>query len=549
VATASKSLRRTQRVSQRSSTQNVSAVDQREDKKAFVRFTGLIALLMLAWIVMTPMAGGPDEQHHLVRSAAVVRGQVTATAPVEGAVPEYRLPAWLAIDVDCFKLQPDVPASCAPALIDSETRIGIVSTAREYPIWGHILPGLPSLVTSGSSAVYLARILDAAIPVLLMGAALTIARRSRLQLAGILMALTPMAWFSIAVVNPSGLVLAGALGIWVGLIWERQHQWAPWLMAAGWAAAILPRRDGIIWVAAILMVFVIHQRVSLKDWFLGLARGPQIVMGVSTLLALGGAALSGNRISLTGLVVPVVVAVIELARWLWVRAEESDAVTGIRIAIGALMVVGSVAGAVVVFLVRPGGPDTHLASRIFGQTGLNIVEAIGVLGWLDAPVPLTMVMLYLLGIGALVTLTILCKDHRTLVTVGAILAVAIAASWVLELYSGNVTSTYWQGRYYLGLLMGIPLLLARVPGAHAAKFHGLNLMPIAAVLGGISLYLLNGAFWATGRRFGVGINGSLKPWTWDTYGSALAPGDAGLGVLVLAGALGFQLWRRSHATV
>ena len=494
---------------------------------------------------MTPMAGGPDEQHHLVRSAAVVRGQITATAPVEGAVPEYRLPAWLAIDVDCFKLQPDVPASCASGLIDSDTRIGIVTTAREYPIWGHILPGLPSLVTSGSSAVYLARILDAAIPIALIGAALTIARRSRMQLAGVMLAITPMMWFSIAVVNPSGLALAGALALWVGVIWNRQHVWAPWLLAAGWAAALLPRRDGIIWVAAILMIFLTYRSISLKQWWASLARGPQILIAVSTGLALGGAALSGNRISLTGLVVPVVVGIIELARWAWDRVGDKDAVTALRTGILAALSAGSVAAAVVVFLVRPGGPDTHLASRIFGQTGANLVEAIGVLGWLDAPVPMTLVMLYLLGLGGLVMMAILLGEHRRLLAVGAILSFAIVASWVLELYSGNVTSTYWQGRYYLGLLIGIPLLLAGAPGAHAARLHGVNLTAMAAVLTGISLYVMNGAFWATGRRFGVGINGSLKPWTWDSYGSVFAPGDLGLGVLVLAGVLSVQLWRRS----
>jgi hypothetical protein len=158
---------------------------------------------------------------------------------------------------------------------------------------------------------------------------------------------------------------------------------------------------------------------------------------------------------------------------------------------------------------------------------------------------MTLVMLYLLGLGGLVMMAILLGEHRRLLAVGAILSFAIVASWVLELYSGNVTSTYWQGRYYLGLLIGIPLLLAGAPGAHAARLHGVNLTAMAAVLTGISLYVMNGAFWATGRRFGVGINGSLKPWTWDSYGSVFAPGDLGLGVLVLAGVLSVQLWRRS----
>jgi hypothetical protein len=502
----------------------------------------MVALLMLAWILMTPMGGGADENHHLVRSASVVRGQFAATVPVEGGTPVYSVPAWLSIDVDCFKLQPDVPASCAPGLFDSSVRVNVISPAREYPIWGHILAGLPSLVTSGTSAVYLGRILDAAIPAALIALSLTVVRRSRMHVAAVLLAVTPMAWFMIATVNPSGLALGGALAMWVGLIWQQRHVLAPWLLAVGWAAAILPRRDGIIWVAAILMISLIYRSVSLATWFTSLARGPQITIAASTVLALGGAALSGNRIALTGLIVPVAVAAAELARWAFDRAESTVA----RALIPTAVAVAGVVGAIVVFLLRPGGPDTHLASRIFGQTGLNLYEAVGILGWLDAPVPLTMVMLFLIAIGALVTMAVLFGQHRTLLAAGGILMLAIVASWVLEMYSGNTSSTYWQGRYYLGLLMGIPLLLAGAPREHEARYPGLNLAAVAVAIGGIATYVMVGTFWATGRRFGVGVNGSLKPWAWDTYGSAFAPGDLGLGVTVVAGILGVQLWRLSR---
>jgi hypothetical protein len=519
-----------------------SAPSSQQERRALIRFGGFITLLVLGWILMTPMGGGADENHHLVRSAAVVRGQITPTEVAPGRPSLYQVPAWLWIDVDCFKLQPEEPASCAFAIGDADATIGVPSPARQYPIWGHILPGLPTLVTGGTAAVYLARIFDAAIPVALFAVALTIMRRSRIHLAATLLAVTPMAWFMIATVNPSGLVLAGALAMWVGLIFQRHHAWAPWLLAAGWAATILPRRDGIIWVAAILMVYLVYRSTSLIAWFTSLARGPQITIAVSTVLALGGAAISGNRIALTGLVVPVVVAAIEVARWAFDRAES----TAVRVLIPVAVAVAGVVGALVVFLVRPGGPDTHLASRIISQTGLNLYEAVGVLGWLDAPVPLTIVMLVMIALGLLIALAVLFGEYRTLIAVGGILLLAIAASWVLELYSGNRTSTYWQGRYYLGFLMGIPLLLAGVPGRHVARFPGLQMSSIAIAIGGIASYAMVGAFWATGRRFGVGVSGSLKPWTWDSYGSAFGPGDLGLFVTVVAGAFGVQLWRLSR---
>ena len=48
---------------------------------------------------------------------------------------------------------------------------------------------------------------------------------------------------------------------------------------------------------------------------------------------------------------------------------------------------------------------------------------------------------------------------------GRLLLSAVATSWLFELFQGNTTGTYWQGRYSLPLLVGVPLLLglARIP--------------------------------------------------------------------------------------
>lgn len=110
-------------------------------------------------------------------------------------------------------------------------------------------------------------------------------------------------------------------------------------------------------------------------------------------------------------------------------------------------------------------------------------------------------------------------------------------SWVFELFQGNTTGTYWQGRYSLPLLAGIPLLLAGadVPAGVAWR--------VAFCAGGAALAVINVAGWAAARRWGVGTDGSLTPWRWDTVHSPLPP-IVVLGFLAaLSLGLAWALWR------
>ena len=43
-----------------------------------------------------------------------------------------------------------------------------------------------------------------------------------------------------------------------------------------------------------------------------------------------------------------------------------------------------------------------------------------------------------------------------------VLGAGIFTSWVLTMLQNDETGTYWQGRYYLPLLVGIPIVLASV---------------------------------------------------------------------------------------
>jgi hypothetical protein len=128
-----------------------------------------------------------------------------------------------------------------------------------------------------------------------------------------------------------------------------------------------------------------------------------------------------------------------------------------------------------------------------------------VLGWLDAPLPWLVVAGWVGTVGVL-TAGALATEWRRPLAALTVLAVAVVTSWVFELLHGNSTGRYWQGRYSLPLLVGIPILLAA-----AVRSRSLVRAVVAT-----AMLLLNAALWASARRWGVGLQGSLLPWDWDT---------------------------------
>jgi hypothetical protein len=505
--------------------------------------------MALSWIVATPPSGGPDEPDHITRSAALVRGQLDGGELGPSGRPTYTLPAWVgAPEPGCFAQQPYTPATCST----SQTRPGgeevqIETRSGDYPIWGHLLPGLGTVLPS-SMAGWAARVLDAVPAVLLLGLAFLIrARRGWLAAGGTLLAITPMAWFSVAVVNPSGLVVAGGVALWVGLGALRdQRSLHRWLTAAAWAALVLPRRDGLIWAVLILSIVVLVDQVGFRDTWRRLGVGPQILVVVSTLATMAWASRSDTASAGALLLVPIVPVLVAGARRVWL----SPALVGVIVR-SAAVVIAAMTGLVVAFLImdrRPSGYDGSVLLIVIGRTGLHLREAIGVLGWLDTPLPETMVMLWILGLGVLVGAALMADARALLWGSAATLAVAVTASWVLEMGQGDPSGTYWQGRYYLPLLAGIPLLLTQsndTNGVRPQTCHlaGFARMGKATML--IALVVLNVALAAAMRRWGVGIAGSLSPFAWNTYNTPMPP------VLILVMHIGASvgLWLQVSKTV
>ena len=470
--------------------------------------TGVILLALVGgivacWVLLMPPGAGPDEHSHLVRAGAVIRGDW-------GDSGAYVLPdTYRAPEPSCYAFDPTISARCASTPIRTGTEVSLVSRATDYPIWSHAVYGMASLAP-GLTPLWWARAVGAAFTAGVVTWALRTAIGSRpLAATAVLVGLTPMAWSVFATINPSSFVTAGAVALWVGLLGRARPAINQSLVAVGWAALALPRRDGLIWAVVTLAIALAATDRSAIEWWRSLGVPVRTVIGISTLATIIWGATSDARTSQMIVLAPLLIVATEAGRWWWERPDNTLRARYLGLAGGSI--IGAVALALLLSR-RPGGWDTNVAVDVMAQTDDNLVEAIGVLGWLDTPVPWFAVFLWLILVGVLIGVALL-SGLRTVVWAGVLAVTTVATSWVFELYQGNNSATYWQGRYSIPLLIGIPMLLTldteRIAGAAAGFLRRVDVM-----VGGGALLILNIAAWAAARRFGVGTRGSHLPWRW-----------------------------------
>lgn len=475
----------------------------------------LVGGIVLSWLLIVPPGAQPDEHSHLVRAGALVLRADT----VDGM---YVLPdRYVMTDPGCYAFDPFTPATCAEPLEHTGRDLLVITRADDYPPGGHGLTGVATLLP-GLDPVWWARLIAGAVATAFVSAAVVLAlRRSRLLGGALLLALTPMAWSSLPSANPSTYAIAGATALWVALLTtdlrDRLPTGTAWLIAAGWTSLVVSRRDGLVWACLIALGIALFRRFALLDLARRSPIGPLALAGAATLVTLVWGVTSESRTSQLVVVAPIVLVATELVRW------KADAVPPearwwlVAIGVGA----GLVAWPVLVST-RSNGWDTDLVVTIVNQTDDNLVEAIGRLGWLDAPIPAFAVYAWLLAIGGAIGYALIA-NVRGLVAAAMLVFVAALSSWTFELLQNNESGTYWQGRYSLPLLIGLPLLLvtrSSDPGQHgdrpadaSVRRFDARLAVWATITG---LVVLNLGAWAAARRWGVGLDGTYLPWRWDT---------------------------------
>ena len=474
---------------------------------------GLVALHTI-WSVSIPLMASPDEPSHVVRAAAVARGQWSGelgAAPTDGSAPGAATMVQLPSDYsqaiklpNCFAFNPDQSASCQRPLSPPDGSTTSVETfAGQYPPLYYALVGWPSRFLSTESSIYAMRIVSGFIASALLVWGFARLRSSTLPAAATwatLVAVTPMTLFIGATVNPEALEISSAVAFW-----------------------------------AVCLVLVASEGVP--------SRGTVVQAVVA------GALLVNTRTS--GPIWAIAIVVIALIAAPKGRARALWAVRSMRWAVAAAVAAGLAATA---WVATHGGVVSgnhqfpqygnplRVVRAVLSLTNAYTLQMIGDFGWLDAPSPPLTTALWLVAAGALLLVTLAAPlDRRVRAAFMLAALVVVGAPVALQIPTAVDTGIIWQGRYTLPVAVGVPMLAAVGLTFTRGPLHELVRRMARWIVPALAIAHV-AAFWWAMRRYSVGLNGrflTLSP-AWSSplgYLSAVA-----LYALVIA-AVAAVAWR------
>jgi hypothetical protein len=485
----------------------------RERRAWWVSFS-IVAALGALWALGTPPTASPDEETHVIRAAAVARGELvgrpltssqrdqffarvgsggweggsTVTPYHSVTVPEvYDRPNW-----SCYLKHPERSAACLD--FSGPQRDASVVTNNWYPPAYYAWVGLVArLGPAGAGAVYVMRLAAVVIAAALLASAVASLRRvgdTPLVNLGLLAAVTPTVLYLAGSVHASGLEIAAGLALWVSgavLVSEARGSISGrvdrrLVARAGIAASVivLSRQLGPLWAGLILLVLA------------GLA-GRQ-----------GLRALRSSRAVWAWSVVVTVCLITTVAWIVGVGALDKD------------KYLGTPTNESVSELVRGAIGDSFFFFR----------EMIGIFGWNDLPAPTLTLVVWAAVLGGLSALAVAFGRRRETV---ALLIVAVLAA-VLPVAFIVVQSDYgaWFGRYTMPFAVGVPVLAGlalREPALRGARRVAVLLAGGALAAGHVLAYA------HVLRRYTVGTNGTVWFWTNPRWSPPVPP------LLLLLGAV------------
>lgn len=428
---------------------------------------------MAVWAVASPMSSIPDEPAHIIRAAAVVDGQVITEAfPDNPAFAGVTVPQYVAWTnaLTCFAFQPEVTADCAPTVQGDpdEPVLTATSAALNSPVF-YAIVGTPSLVLSGDAALYGMRLMNALVTALLFGvAAMQLSRipGTRWASLGLIIGVTPMVAYLAGSVNPNAWEATGTAALFATLLAaltgdasRRERIEQVGLVAVSTALLLNTRSIAFLWVVLVVVaVLVIAGRQRIAHAF-------------------------GHREAWWAVVAAALVALPSLA-WFFVLPDYDE-------------------GAIPVATVSAAGALILMVTSAFEQaTGL-----IGVLGWLDTPLPaISLAFATTVIIGMLAAALVAGRGRRRILAALTGLSVLVVPAIVQTAIAPEL-GIIWQGRYSLALLV-LALLCAgaaidaRWRGGH----HDLARSTVVVTL--VLLAIAHLAAFAQGlRRYSVGLSG------------------------------------------
>ncbi len=442
-----------------------------------------VGLMLGAWSFATPLGAAPDEPSQIIQAAAIVRGQFDQPEQNTASGPEanVQVPEWVAEVAylpDCFAFRPQTSAGCAPRLDRSSVSTMASTQFSHYPPLYYVIVGLPSLFQVGAPAVYAMRLtgdlLDAALVALGIYLILRYHPR-RMLLIGVLIALSPMALFIMAVVNSSGLEIAAGFATWCAGLCVIEYPVVPRALA--------------VWTSIAAAMLILARPTSPAD---------ALIIGVVLMTLVGWRGL-GRRLNRS-------------LRPIWIPVAAATATAGIFLLVDGRPGLLGVRASHSATLLSNMATTWHL-------TGLRLRQTIGDFGWLDTPVPTTVVIVWTSALAGLsvVALTLSARCRRALPVLAAFI---LAMPLVFESPQINTVGPFWQGRYWLPVVVGFPLVASSFEGrADRHRLRGARVRwtgaSVALALGTVLIVAQIASFEQALRRYQTGLGadaGALNRW-------------------------------------
>jgi hypothetical protein len=177
------------------------------------------------WALASPISSIPDEPAHIVKAAAVVRGELVGAQTGDGGpLLAVQVPRYIehTNQITCFVRNLVATPKCSPAIPGDPTEIvsGLTTAGLYNPVY-YAAVGWPSLLTSGFKAVYGMRLVSALLTTIFLAlafSALSRLPRNKWAIITLAAAVTPMTLFLSGSVNPNSLEYATTAAIVANLL-------------------------------------------------------------------------------------------------------------------------------------------------------------------------------------------------------------------------------------------------------------------------------------------------------------------------------------------
>ena len=475
-------------------------------------------LICAAWVFASPYDGAPDEVRHLIRAAGVVKGQIFArpaikpglgnagayqTVPrglVRGKAPTSRYNY-------CYHWLPARSAACAPVPGGGKAPTTVITGAGRYNPVYYAAVGEPLVLWPDWTGILLARLISAALCAAFLASAWLSClewRRSRLLIAGLLVAATP-AFFELAgAVNPNSPEIAAGISLVAAAIPLLLDGGATY--AQGWT-----RRTAVAAIA-------IGQFRSM---------GPELIAGLLVVLLLSPQRAQFRQLWKRHSV-----------RW-WSAGVLASCVLGVTwTIISGVGDIGNIAHSK-----YTAGLILRTEFEFNGRLLRVVEQMIDGFSYYDTKPPHLILAVWAIAICFLLATAFAWGTLLDRWRLGALIAGTLAIPVLFEVAAANTFGLSFQGRYILPLAVGTPMLAAFIIGSSGR----MTTIRQARVIRAMIVLLLPFQLlslghvmdrWQSGVGPGHAVNPLLGSWH-PVTGSALPL------VLMTAGLIGLGLlaWR------